>query len=95
MAHLRVGARTGYGKVPRQTVFYVIYHDLGNILKPDVKQVLDSEIYIEWPEGVRSQKWVDQFFERLVGTIRGEQIFGGCHCFTARSQHGMVAFDQQ
>ena len=50
---------------------YVKFGDLGNGITPEVKQVLDSEIYIEWPEGVRNEKWVDHFFERLVGGIRG------------------------
>ena len=76
-----------------KTVFYVIYHDLGKILKPDVKQVLDSEIYIEWPEGVRNKKWIDNFFERLVGGIRGEQICGGVQCFKPSSRHMMTRID--
>ena len=42
--------------------FYVKFGDLTS----EVKQVLDSEIYIEWPEGVRSEKWVDHFFEHLL-----------------------------
>ena len=55
-------------------MFYVKYGDIDDRVTPEVKQVLDSEIYIEWPEGVCSQKLVDHFFERLVGAIRGEQL---------------------
>ena len=66
-------------------VFYIKLGDLGEKVTPEVKQVLDSEIYIEWPEGVRNQKWVDHFFDRLVGGIRGEQICGGCQCFKPSS----------
>ena len=58
---------------------------LGDDITPEVKQVLDGEIYLEWPEGVRNQKWVDHFFDRLVGGIRGEQICGGCQCFKPTS----------
>ena len=56
-----------------KTVFYVKLCDLGDDITPGVKQVPDNEIYIEWPEGVRNEKWVDHFFERLVGGIRGKQ----------------------
>ena len=59
-------------KCQGKQVFYVIYGNVGDAITPEVKQVLDSEIYIKWPEGVRNQQWVDQFFERLVGGIRGE-----------------------
>ena len=72
-----------------KTVFYVKFGDLGDDITPEVKQVLDSEIYIEWPEGVRNEKWVDHFFERLVGGIRGEQICFGCHCFKPSSRRMM------
>ena len=61
-----------------KSVFYIKYGDIGNEVTPEVKQVLDSDIYIEWPEGVRNQKWVDYFFDRLVGRIRGEQMCARC-----------------
>ena len=75
-----------------KTVFYVKFGDIGKDITPEVKQVLDSEIYIEWPEGVRNEKWVDRFFERLVGGIRGEQICGACQCFKPSSRR-MIAMD--
>ena len=50
-----------------KTVFYVKYGDLGDNITPEVKQVLDSGIYIEWPECLRNQKW---FFNRFVGGIK-------------------------
>ena len=61
-----------------KTVFYVKLGDLGDDVTPEVKQVLDSEIYIEWPDDVCSAQWVDRFFERLVGAIRDEQVCGDC-----------------
>ena len=69
-----------------KTVFYVKYGDLGDKVTPEVKQVLDSDIYIEWPEGVRNQKCVDHFFDRLVGGIRGEQIGNRSRDFRPRSK---------
>ena len=74
-------------KCQGKQVFYVIYGNVGDAITPEDKQVLDSEIYIKWPEGVRNQQWVDQFFERLVGGIRGKEICGGCQCFTPSSRH--------
>ena len=77
MARLRAGAGSGFGEKPRKNCLYIKYGDLGKKVTPEVKQVLDSDIYIEWPEGVRNEKWVDNFFVRLVGGIRGEQLFCG------------------
>ena len=78
-----------------KTVFYLKFGDLGKLLTPEVKQVLDSEIYIEWPEDVRNEKLVDKFFERLVGGIRGEQICGGRQCFKPTARRGIPADEPQ
>ena len=63
-------------QVVMETVFFIKYG-----LATD--QISVSVIYMEWPEGVPNQNFVDDLLNRLVGEIRGEQICFGCLCLKA------------
>ena len=74
MANLRIATCPCLDLARRQgkTVFYqyVKFGDIGSKITPEVKQVFDSQIYVEWPKTVSAQKTVDHFFDRLVSGIR-------------------------
>ena len=62
---------------PRK-IFYVTIGDLGDQITPEVKDILDSNLYLEWPEDLDNEAECERFFDKLAQRIRGEQSCGTC-----------------
>ena len=61
-------------------IFYVKIGDLGNNIPSHIRQVLDSKIHINWPANVDSAGKRRKFSDKLVGSIRNEQLCVPCLC---------------
>ena len=61
-------------------ILYIKYGYLGTSIPADIRQVLDSNIYIDWPDNVDDADKRRVFFEKLIGAIRGEQLCGSGVC---------------
>ena len=66
-------------------IFYVKLGDLRNDVPAYIQQVLDSKIFMNWPVNVEDTVKRRKFIDKLIESIRKEQLLAPCLCCMSTS----------